>query len=132
MCKITFCIPCAKRAMQVKKRFFTYFHPTPRLPKLGKKCFSIQYILVTYQIKALGLVKINLGTKNFFEVLEPEKPLRRGWKWWVKNRFFTCMAGFAQGMQNVILHIYFILFQVRKFTNFNYFKLEWKDWTLKR
>ena len=30
-------------------------------------------MLVTYQIKALGLVNINLSTKNFFEILGPEK-----------------------------------------------------------
>ena len=30
-------------------------------------------------------------------------------KWWVKNHFLTHMARFAQGMQNVILHIYFII-----------------------
>ena len=29
---------------------------------------------MTYQIKAFGLVNIDLGTKNFFEILEPKKP----------------------------------------------------------
>ena len=50
--------------------------------------------------------------KTFFEVLEPEKgPGGGGWGWkcQVKNRFFTHMDRFAQGMQNVILHIYFII-----------------------
>ena len=30
-------------------------------------------MLVTYQIKPLGLVSTNLATKNFFEILDPEK-----------------------------------------------------------
>ena len=29
----------------------------------------------------------------------------------MKNRFFTHKARFAQGMQNVILHIYFIIME---------------------
>ena len=79
-------------------------------------------MLVTYQIKALGLVNINLSTKNFFfEILGPEKAQGRGgsWKGKVKNRFFTHMARFAQGMQNVILHIYF-MFKLHIIPTLNY------------
>ena len=60
-------------------------------------------MLVTYQIKALGLVNINLGTKNFFfEILEPEKVQGEGaWndKWKIAS---LLIARFEQGMQNVI------------------------------
>ena len=54
------------------------FSVSTNFAKIGKKCFSIQYIVVTYQIKALGLVNINLGTKNFFWNIRVHKDLK--WK----------------------------------------------------
>ena len=68
-----------------------------------------------YQIKALGLVSTNLATKHFFlKYLGPKRPkggggARNDEMISSKYYFFTHVARFAQGMQNVILHIYFII-----------------------
>ena len=75
-------------------------------------------VLVTYQIIPLGFFGTNLATKNFFELLEPEKVQGGGLEMISEKSFFTHMARFAQGMQNVILHMYFIylslsIFQVK-------------------
>ena len=60
-------------------------------------------------MKALGLVNTIWAPNTFFEILEPEKAQGgRGLELISENCFFNQMARFAQGMQNVILHIYFI------------------------
>ena len=66
---------------------------------------------MTYQIKTLGLVRGNLGTKHFFLILEAQKAQGgRGLGMKSEKSLFSHMARFAQGMQNVIVHIYFIYF----------------------
>ena len=59
---------------------------------------------MTYQIKALGLVNINLGTKNFFEIPEPKKAQGGGVE---MIRLFNPHGSLRAGMQNIILHISF-------------------------
>ena len=71
--------PLAQLALiWVPNSFFEILEPKKAqkvspIAKIVEKGDLIQQLVVTYQIKPLGLVSTNYGTKKFFEIFEPNK-----------------------------------------------------------